>query len=123
MSTESGQVKVAGGDPSWTAPIEGPFAFLVLWAEGNGNFVINGGGGIKLSGVFFTPEGTMDLAGSSDWAVPQNVQFISYQLKIAAAALKLGATPAGPSPAPDARPVDRVTHRRPRRGQPGVASP
>jgi hypothetical protein len=84
MSTASGQVKVAGGaPPSWTAPIEGPFAFLSLWAEGkNGPFQINGGGGVKLSGAFFTPEGVMNLSGGGDWAVPQNAQFIAYQLKV-----------------------------------------
>ena len=84
MSTASGQVKVTGGaPPSWTAPVEGPFAFLSLWAEGkNGPFQINGGAGIQLSGAFFTPEGVMSLSGGGDWAVPQNAQFIAYQLKV-----------------------------------------
>jgi hypothetical protein len=84
MSAASGQVKVTGGaPPSWTAPAEGPFAGLSLWAEGkNGPFQINGGSGIELSGAFFTPEGVMNLSGGGDWAVPQNAQFISYQLKV-----------------------------------------
>jgi hypothetical protein len=84
IMTPSGQVKVTGGSPpSWTAPSEGPFAGLSLWAEGkNGPFQINGGSGIQLSGAFFTPEGVMNISGGGDWAVPQNAQFISYQLKV-----------------------------------------
>jgi len=84
MSAQSGQVKVTGGaPPAWSAPTEGPFASLSLWAEGKtGPFQINGGAGIELSGAFFTPEGVMSLSGGGDWAVPQNAQFISYQLKV-----------------------------------------
>ena len=84
MSTASGQVKVTGGaPPSWTAPDEGPFARLALWAEGkNGPFQINGGAGVTLSGAFFTPEGVMSLSGGGDWAVPQNAQFIAFRLNV-----------------------------------------
>ncbi len=84
MGVQSGQVKVTGGSPpSWTAPTEGPFAGLSLWAEGkNGPFQINGGAGVTLSGAFFIPEGVLNLSGGGDWAVPQKAQFIAFRLNV-----------------------------------------
>jgi hypothetical protein len=96
MTAASGQVKAAGGaPPTWTAPTEGPFAALSLWAEGkNGPFQINGGAGVTLGGAFFTPEGVMSISGGGVWAVPENAQFIAYQLGVSGGAtLKLSPDP------------------------------
>ena len=66
----AGYLKVAGGaPPTWLAPTEGPFASLALWSEQSSNkFQMNGGAGVQLSGVFFTPEATpFSLAGGGNW--------------------------------------------------------
>src|SRR5205085_5100185 len=53
----NGYIKVASATPSWTAPTEGPFSQLALWSEKSTNkFSINGGAGVSLEGIFFTPE-------------------------------------------------------------------
>ncbi|MEO6989840.1 MAG: hypothetical protein ABI239_14480 [Aquihabitans sp.] len=73
----------AGTKPRWTAPTEGPFAGLALWAEKSATtFVVNGGAGVDLQGTFFTPNATFKLNGNGDWAQAQNAQFISYRLEI-----------------------------------------
>jgi hypothetical protein len=80
----AGYLKVAGGaPPTWLAPTEGPFASLALWSEQSSNkFQMNGGAGVQLSGVFFTPEATpFSLAGGGNWG-QLNAQFISYQLAV-----------------------------------------
>lgn len=80
----AGHLKVAGGAPPiWHAPTEGPFASLALWSEHSSNkFQMNGGAGVQLSGVFFTPEATpFSLAGGGNWG-QLNAQFISYQLAV-----------------------------------------
>jgi hypothetical protein len=79
-----GYVKVAGGAPPvWLAPTHGPLASLALWSEQSSNkFQMNGGAGVQLSGVFFTPEATpFSLAGASDWG-QLNAQFVSFQLAV-----------------------------------------
>ena len=106
MSTATGSVKVTGGaPPSWTAPTEGPFASLALWAEGKDNgsqpFQINGGAGVRLSGAFFTPEATMTLSGGGDWQVPQSAQFIAFRLSVSGGGqLRLSPDPATAVSAP-----------------------
>ena len=80
----SGVVKVAGGaPPTWLAATEGPFAQLGLWSELSSNkFQINGGAGVQLAGVFFTPEaGPFSLSGGGDWG-QQNAEFISYRFSV-----------------------------------------
>ena len=80
----AGYLKVAGGaPPTWLAPTEGPFASLALWSEQSSNkFQMNGGAGVLLSGVFFTPEATpFSLTGGGNWG-QLNAQFISYQLAV-----------------------------------------
>jgi Flp pilus assembly protein TadG len=80
----AGYLKVAGGAPPiWHAPTEGPFASLALWSEQTSNkFQMNGGAGVQLSGVFFTPEATpFSLAGGGNWG-QLDAQFISYQLAV-----------------------------------------
>jgi hypothetical protein len=76
-------VKATGGaPPKWSAPIEGPFAGLSLWAESPGAFNISGGAGVALSGTFFTPfANDLSLSGGGNWG-QQNAQFISYRLTV-----------------------------------------
>ena len=79
-----GVVKVTGGaPPTWLASTEGPFAQLGLWSEQTSNkYQINGGAGVFLSGVFFTPEAApFSLSGGGDWG-QQNAQFISYRFSV-----------------------------------------
>jgi hypothetical protein len=71
-----------GSPPTWSAPTEGPFAGLSLWAEAPGAFTISGGAGVKLQGTFFTPfANELTLTGGGNWG-QQNAQFISYRLKV-----------------------------------------
>lgn len=80
----SGYLKIAGGaPPTWTAPTEGPFSGISFWSElSSSNFQINGGAGVTLGGVFFTPEAKpFSLAGGGDWG-QQHAQFISFQLAV-----------------------------------------
>ncbi|WP_421120746.1 hypothetical protein ACE2AJ_05435 [Aquihabitans daechungensis] len=71
-----------GSPPAWSAPTEGPFAGLALWAEAPGAFTISGGAGVTLRGTFFTPfADELTLTGGGDWG-QQNAQFISYRLKV-----------------------------------------
>lgn len=71
-----------GSPPSWTAPTDGPFAGLALWAEAAGAFNVAGGAGVALRGTFFTPfANELTLTGGGNWG-QQNAQFISYRLKV-----------------------------------------
>jgi hypothetical protein len=85
-----GSVAFSGNPPLWTAPIEGPFDALTYWSDmpstatnaQRSSFVITGGSGANLTGVFFTPEATpFKLAGGGNWGQLQ-AQFISYQLTV-----------------------------------------
>ena len=68
---------------SWTAPTAGPFKGLSLWAETPGAYTLNGGGGLNLSGVFFTPAATpFTVSGGGDANNPLAAQFIAYDLVI-----------------------------------------
>jgi Flp pilus assembly protein TadG len=71
---------------NWTAPTVGPFKGLSLWSENQGTqaqYTLNGGGGLNLSGVFFTPSAApFNLSGSGTLANPLAAQFISYRLNI-----------------------------------------
>jgi hypothetical protein len=79
----SGYIKVASATPNWTAPLEGPFSQLALWSEKSSNkFQINGGAGVSLEGIFFTPEAdALSLSGSGDWG-QLHAQFISYRVAV-----------------------------------------
>ena len=71
-----------GSPPAWSAPSEGPFAGLALWAEAPGAYTISGGAGVTLRGTFFTPfADELTLTGGGNWG-QQNAQFISYRLKV-----------------------------------------
>jgi hypothetical protein len=79
-----GYAKVnTGVPPSWVAPSEGPFEGLAFWSPKSSNkFSMNGGSGLDLVGVFFTPEAVpFSLAGGGVWG-QQRAQFISYQLAV-----------------------------------------
>jgi hypothetical protein len=80
---KTGALKLtAGAAPVWSPPLEGPFTGLSLWSEKSDTYSINGGGGLNLSGSFFTPEANeFSISGSGDMG-QQSAQFISYHLKI-----------------------------------------
>jgi hypothetical protein len=80
---QNGYVKVSSATPNWTSPTEGPFAQLSLWSEKSSNkFQINGGAGISLEGIFFTPEADpLSLSGGGDWG-QLSAQFISYRVSV-----------------------------------------
>ena len=86
----TGSVAFSGNPPTWTAPTEGPFASLAYWSDmpptasnaERSSYVITGGSGAVLTGIFFTPEASpFKLAGGGNWG-QQNAQFISYQLTV-----------------------------------------
>jgi hypothetical protein len=56
---ESGRVDIGGGSGpdslQWSAPLDGNFEDLALWAEASLQFGISGQGGNTLEGTFFTP--------------------------------------------------------------------
>lgn len=76
-------LKGSGGSPPvWSAPTEGPFGGLALWAEAPGAYTLSGGAGVTLRGTFFTPfADDLTLTGGGNWG-QQNAQFISYRLKV-----------------------------------------
>jgi len=86
----TGAVAFSGAPPTWTAPTEGPFQGLAYWTDMPStatnaeltSFVITGGSGASLSGVFFTPEANpFKIAGGGNWG-QQHAQFISFQLTV-----------------------------------------
>jgi Flp pilus assembly protein TadG len=79
----NGYLKVASSAPSWSAPDVGPFTGMALWAGAASNkFQINGGAGVDLTGIFFTPEAApMSLSGGGDWG-QLHAQFVSYHLTV-----------------------------------------
>jgi hypothetical protein len=75
-----------GSPPTWSAPTEGPFAYLALWSEKQSTaYQINGGASMALQGIYFTPYGDMSLAGGSPVA-QQHAQFISRSLAVSGGA-------------------------------------
>jgi Flp pilus assembly protein TadG len=83
MYQKGGAVKdTGGGAPVWSPPAEGPFLGLSLWSETSTAYTINGGGGLDLSGVFFTPEANPFKVTGGGGVNQQHAQFISYHLDI-----------------------------------------
>jgi hypothetical protein len=80
---QNGYIKISSATPNWTAPTEGPFSQLSLWSEKSSNkYQINGGAGVSLEGIFFTPEADpLSLSGGGDWGQLQ-AQFISYRVAV-----------------------------------------
>jgi hypothetical protein len=78
-----GAVKDTGGSaPTWSPPTEGPFSHLSLWSEKSDAYTINGGGGLDLTGVFFTPEANPFKITGGGGVNQQHAQFISYHLTV-----------------------------------------
>jgi Flp pilus assembly protein TadG len=104
----TGAVAFSGAPPTWTAPTEGPFTNLAYWtdmpktASSNylSSFVITGGSGASLTGVFFTPEAQpFKLAGGGNWG-QQKAQFISYDFTVTGGGvLRMAPDPSYPTPA------------------------
>jgi hypothetical protein len=68
--------------PVWSPPAEGPFASLSLWSEASTAYTISGGGGLDLTGVFFTPEADPFKITGGGGVNQQHAQFVSYHLDI-----------------------------------------
>jgi len=80
---KSGAIKQTGGAaPVWSPPKEGPFKALSLWSEKADAYTINGGGGLDLAGVFFTPGATPFKITGGGGVAQLEAQFISRQLTI-----------------------------------------
>jgi hypothetical protein len=83
MYQKGGSIKDTGGvAPTWNPPAEGPFAGLSLWSEAHSDYTISGGGGLDLTGVFFTPEADPFKITGGGGVNQQHAQFISYHLDI-----------------------------------------
>ena len=83
MYQKGGAIKdTAGAAPTWSPPSEGPFAALSLWSEKSDVYTINGGGGLDLSGVFFTPEADAFKLTGGGGVNQQHAQFIAYHLEL-----------------------------------------
>jgi Flp pilus assembly protein TadG len=83
MYQRGGSIKDTGGvAPTWSPPAEGPFAGLSLWSEAHTDYTISGGGGLDLTGVFFTPEADPFKITGGGGVNQQHAQFISYHLDI-----------------------------------------
>lgn len=79
----AGAVKdTGGGAPTWTPPSAGPFTGLSLWSGISDAFTINGGAGLQLAGVFFTPEANPFKITGGGGVTQQSAQFISYHLDL-----------------------------------------
>jgi len=96
-----------GAAPVWSPPLEGPFYKLSLWSEGvtgnNSGFTINGGGGLDLAGVFFTPEAAPFKINGGGGVAQQHAQFIAFQLLISGSGQLIMAPDAGDVPIPPKR--------------------
>jgi hypothetical protein len=80
---KGGAIKYTGGvAPVWSPPSEGPFASLSLWSEASTGYTISGGGGLDLTGVFFTPEADPFKITGGGGVNQQHAQFIAYHLDI-----------------------------------------
>ena len=74
--------QTAGVAPTWSPPSEGPFRALSLWSEAHTDFTITGGGGLSLTGVFFTPEANPFKLTGGGGVNQQHAQFIAYKLTL-----------------------------------------
>jgi hypothetical protein len=66
----------------WSPPAEGPFRSLSLWSDAHTGYTITGGGGLDLSGVFFTPEAAPFAISGGGGVKQQHAQFVAFQLSI-----------------------------------------
>jgi Flp pilus assembly protein TadG len=103
----TGSVAFSGAPPVWSAPTEGPFLNLAYWSDmpktasssNLSSFVITGGSGAALTGVFFTPEALpFKLAGGGNWG-QQKASFVSYDLTVTGGGiLQMAPDPTFPRP-------------------------
>ena len=87
--TCNGRLNIAGSS-DWTAPNKvqgqatpadwGDFEDLAVWAEANGSHDIGGGGTMRLSGIFFLPNGDFKVHGGSSQDV-KNTQYIARHFR------------------------------------------
>lgn len=83
---ESGRVDIGGGAGAdsliWTAPLDGNFEDLALWAEASLQFEIGGQGGNTLEGTFFTPlADPFSLTGQAG-QFQTSAQFLTRRLEV-----------------------------------------
>lgn len=83
---ESGRVDVGGGSEEdslqWSAPLDGNFEDLALWAEAPLQFGIGGQGSNKLEGTFFTPlADPFSLTGQAG-QFQTSAQFLTRRLEV-----------------------------------------
>jgi hypothetical protein len=87
--TCNGRIKMAG-KTDWTAPNKvagqatpvdwNDLEDLALWAEANGQHDIGGGGSMRLSGVFFLPNGDFQVHGNAVQDI-RNSQYIARRFR------------------------------------------
>ena len=75
-----------GGPTDWTAPSTTPtkateadwddLEDLAVWSEANGSHDVGGGGAMRLSGIFFLPNGAFKVHGGSSQDV-KNSQYVA----------------------------------------------
>ncbi len=81
LSTGSG-IKMTGGTGVvyWSAPVDGDFEDLAMWAETSGGSIdFSGGAGFSLQGVFFAPWAEIAYTGNGA-QVQVAAQFVSRRL-------------------------------------------
>ncbi|MGH8912681.1 MAG: hypothetical protein ACRDVD_09220, partial [Acidimicrobiia bacterium] len=78
------RVDLGGGSGGlvWTAPLDGDFEDLALWAEADLPFIIGGQAGNELTGTFFTPlSNPFTLAGQAG-QFQTSAQFLTRRLDV-----------------------------------------
>lgn len=76
----SSKLERNGGDLTWLPPTTGPFKKLSLWSDSTSDQKFAGSDALTVDGVFFAPEATFVLGGSSS-IVPQDAQFWARKLE------------------------------------------
>ncbi len=113
-----GQLDVgAGSVVDWTAPNEldvlptladlaiHKFEDLALWTESSDENPLNGGGGMKLGGIFFLPNANaFKMSGNAGQLIDVDAQFLVRKLEVTGGAtLRMVPNPADQVPIPTAR--------------------
>ncbi len=81
---EQGRVNLVGGSGGlvWTAPVEGNFEDLALWAEADTTFEIGGQAGNNLTGTFFTPLSNPFALNGQGGQFQTDAQFLTRRLEV-----------------------------------------
>ncbi len=81
---DDGRINLGGGaqhgELTWTAPRDGPFRALALWSESGALHEMDGQGDLRLRGVFFAPNATIEFDGQGGQLNRANAQFLSFRL-------------------------------------------